>query len=497
MEKSKKILFLYLGTENLGIEALSAYLKTKGHRVELLMDPALFSGSVVCNNAFLARVFDSKNEKKLRKAIANSSPDIIGFSVFTGSYLWALKWAKICKEIYPGIPIILGGIHPTSVPEEVIEHDFIDAVVVGEGEDAMAELVAGAEGGKLPTNIMNTIVRGEGGLVRNPIRPYIRDLDSYPFLDKNLFYSKIPGLEECYLVITSRGCPFRCTYCANNIFHNAVYAFERNHVRRRSVDKVIEELKIVKKSGKAKKIFFGDDLFIFNKKWLEEFSAKYKKEIGLPFWCSAYPTVVDKDIVRLLKEAGCWLITMGVQSGSSRIRRDIFNRMEDNNTIVKASQLIKESGIILALDNIFGAPTEKEEDLLQGLELYHTVKPQRIHTFWLTYFPATNILKNALAEGDLTPRDVEEIKKGIVGQFDFGGSVKRDVGMYLRYEFLYQILPLFGYNDRVKRFLLKIKRYVPASAMVNKLLIILNAFKNKDTKFFYIIKTLFYRRNVP
>ncbi|MCX5686637.1 MAG: hypothetical protein NTW09_04170, partial [Candidatus Omnitrophica bacterium] len=102
-----------------------------------------------------------------------------------------------------------------------------------------------------------------------------------------------------------------------------------------------------------------------------------------------------------------------------------------------------------------------------------------------------------VAEGDLTSQDVEDMKKGSVGQFDFGGSVKRDIGMYLRYEFLYQILPLFGYNDKAKRFLVRHKRHLPASAFINKALIILNAIKNRDTKFFYIIKTLFYKRNVP
>lgn len=493
----KKVLFLYLGTENLGIEALSSYLKAEGYTVELLMDPALFSGSVVYNNALLGRLIDSRNEGKLKKAIAKSRPDLIGFSVFTGNYLWALKWAKISKEIYPDVPVVFGGIHPTSVPEEVIGHDFIDAVVVGEGEDALAELLSRSKEGRKPDDIMNTVVKVNGKIVKNPVRPYIRDLDSCPILDKELFYNKIPGLEECYYTITSRGCPFKCTYCANNVFHNDVYNFERNHVRRRSVDNVIRELKVVKARKKAKKIFFGDDLFIFDRRWLEEFSEKYRKEIGMPFWCSAHPAVVSEDIVRLLKQAGCWLVTMGVQSGSPRIRRDIFHRMETDDAIKKASRLIKESGIILSLDNIFGAPTEKEEDLMLGLQLYQDIKPQRIHTFWLTYFPATDILNTAVMQGDLTPKDTEDIKKGKVGLFDFGGSVKRDVRMYLKYEFFYQILPLLGYSEKVKRFLLKYRRYMPASAPINKLLIILNAFKNNDTKFFYIMKTLFYKRNIP
>lgn len=493
---SKKVLFLYLGTENIGVETLSAYLKSKGHEVELLLDPALFSGFVVYNNKLLSGIFDSNSEKALRKAIAGSKPDLVCFSVFTGNYIWALKWAGICKEIYPDTPVVFGGIHPTSVPDEVIGHDFVDAVVVGEGEDALAEMLAGLEGGRLPQDVKNTVVKRDGNIITNPVRPYIRNLDDYPILDKELFYNKIPGLEECYLAITSRGCPYRCTYCGNNILHK-IYGFEKNHIRRRSVDHVIKELEIVKKRGKAKNIFFVDDVFIFNKDWLAEFAAKYKEKIGIPFWCTAYPTAVNETVVRLLKEAGCWLITMGVQSGSPRIREKVFHRMESNKTIAAASRMIMDSGIILGLDNIFGAPTESEEDLRESLELYSMIRPQRIHTFWLTYFPRMAILDKALEAGEISDRDIKDLERGYVGQCDFGGTVKRNVGMYLKYEFLCHFLSLVGYNNGVRRFLLRRKNLIPKSAVINKLLIILNAIKNGDIKFFYLIRSLFFKRNVP
>ena len=494
--KNKKILFLYLGAENLGIQALSSCLKREGHEVELLMDPAIFSGSMVHDNKLLSRVFDSGSDDKFKKAIIRSNPDIIGFSVFTGNYIWALKWAGVCKEIFPNVPIVFGGIHPTSLPDQVMRNTFVDMVVVGEGEDALLEVLSGLNGSRLPSDVLNTVVRANSGIVKNPIRPYIRNLDAYPLLDKQLFYDKIPDLEECYLTITSRGCPFICTYCVNNVFHD-VYDFEKNHIRKRGADSVIEELIIVKKRGKAKKIFFGDDVFIFNKGWLEDFTKKYKKEIGLPFWCTAYPTIVDKDIIKLLKEAGCWLITMGVQSGSPRIRQGVFKRIETNESIIKASSIIKGSGIILGLDNIFGAPSEKESDLIESMELYSNIKPQRIHTFWLTYFPRTSILLKAVEVGDLNQDDVCKIENGYVGQFDFGGMVKSNVRMYLKYEFMYHFLSLVGYNDVVKRFFLKWKRFVPASSVFNKALIVLNAIKDGDTKFFYLLRSMLFKRNVP
>lgn len=492
----KKILFLYSGTENLGIQAISAYLKSKGHKVELLMDPALFSGYVVYNNRYLAKIFDSKSEKKLRIAIEKSCPDLIGFSVFTGNYIWALKWAKISKQIHPHVPIVFGGIHPTVVPDEVIRHDSVDAVVVGEGENALDEILSGLDRGPIPQGVRNTVVKVDGKILRNPVRPYIRDLDAYPFFDKQLFYDKIPGLEECYYTMTSRGCPYRCTYCTNSVFHN-IYNFEKNHVRRKSVDNVIEELKIVKKRGRAKKIFFGDDIFIFDKKWLEEFATKYKKEIGISFWCTTHPRFINEQIVKLLKKAGCWFATMGVQSGSPRIRREVFHRLESNSSIIRASRLIKESGIILGLDNIFGAPSEKENDLIESLELYQKIKPHRIHTFWLTYFPKVEILEKALEEKIITLEEMEELEKGYVGQYDFGGSLKSNIKIYLKYEFIYHFLSLVGYKNSVKDFFLRNNYLIPANGFINKALIILNALKNHDAKLFYLIKILFLKRKMP
>jgi len=102
-----------------------------------------------------------------------------------------------------------------------------------------------------------------------------------------------------------------------------------------------------------------------------------------------------------------------------------------------------------------------------------------------------------MQEGNVTADEIESLEKGHISQFDFGGAVKFNVKMYLKYEFLYHFLSLFGYNDRIKMICLKMKYFIPANHVVNKALIILNAIKNQDTKFFYLIKTLFLKRNVP
>lgn len=133
-----KISFIYLGSENLGIEYLSSVLKKSGHKVELIFDPALFCDKHYLNVDFLAKLFDSR--KKIIKRVLESRPDLIGFSVFTHNYKWALSIASLIKKEID-IPIIFGGVHPTILPEDVIANNSVDMICIGEGEEALLELM--------------------------------------------------------------------------------------------------------------------------------------------------------------------------------------------------------------------------------------------------------------------------------------------------------------------------------------------------------------------
>jgi radical SAM superfamily enzyme YgiQ (UPF0313 family) len=492
------IMFVQNGTEHLGIEALSGWLKKNNHNVDLAFDPGLFSGYAFLNNKRLARVFDPKMRKKLLTKIINDKPDIVAFSIFSGNYQWAISIATEIKKAFNPL-VVVGGPHATACSEIVIKNDCIDVVVVGEGETALLEITERWDKRDIPKNIKNTVVKEDGEVIVNPVNPYIKNLDDYPFYDKQLFYDKVPQWEEAYLTLTSRGCPYRCSFCTNNMFQT-FYNFEKNHVRRRSVDHVIEELKIVKKRGIAKKIFFGDDVFTFNKDgWFEEFSGKYKKEIDLPYWCCVHSLALKPDIVRLLKESGCWMVTMGIQSGSTRIREGIFKRKETNEKIIEASALLKKHGILLSVDNIFGAPTETSHDVLQSLELYLKIKPDRINSFWLTYFPRTEIINSALINKELTERDVVAIEKGEVEFVSMGykGMVKKDVNDYFVYQILFNLICL---NYRLAKYLITnitLLKKIPFKEGVNAVTIFLNAFKNRDFKLFYLLKYYFSTKNVP
>lgn len=491
------VVFIYCGAENLGIEYISSVLKSKGHTVHLLFDPAIFSGNYFIDSPFFAKVF-SVDEEIISSAIA-LGPDLIAFSAYTGNYKWCLNIARRIREI-SSIPIVFGGVHATAAPHEILSHGFIDYVVVGEGEYAMLDLVEHIQRGgdrreRLP-NIPNVGFRHAGAVMVNTPRPYLEDLDSLPFPDKDLFYDKVPIFARHYLIVTSRGCPYNCTYCSNSMYH-ALYHGQKKHVRRRSPQNVVAELMQNKKQRNITLVKFADDIFTSSVAWLQEFIPLYKSEIGIPFFCNVHPMSVTAEIAALLKSGGCWLVTMGVQSGSERIRKDIFHRPGSNERILESVAHIKKAGIKISIDSIFGAPSEAEEDLKQSFELFNKARADRILTFWLSFYPGTEIIQQGKRYGLLTDADIQRIDQGEVGYTHDTGSVdKNKVDMYLRYQILFQLRSLI-HNDMLFSLLRKLAPYLPFRGLVSKLILLLNGVKNKDVMLFNLLRYACARKRTP
>jgi len=455
-----------------------------------------FSGQYIMNSKLFYRAFNI--DKKIVRRVVDLKPDIVAFSTFTGNYRWCLKLAKSIKEVC-NVPVVFGGVHATAVPEKVLKNDFIDFVIIGEGEHAMLDLVEHLKGGGGPDELLdssNICFRYKGDICLNAPRHYIKDLDSLPFPDKFLFYNKIPILEEKYLITTSRGCPYSCTYCSNDMYHN-LYSGEKQHVRRRSPDNVIEELLYFRKRGRIKLVSFCDDVFSISQKWLEDFIEKYRSRINLPFFCSVHPSAVTREKALLLKEGGCWLVTMGVQSGSERIRREIFRREGSNELILKAISNIKDAGIKISVDNIFGAPSETEDDLKVSFELYRKAKTDRILTFWLTYYPKTSIISFAKNYSILSNKDIENIEEGYIGFTHGSGSVSKEkIKVYRNYEVLFQLRSLV-HNDSLFNLLSKVAVFLPLKKLSAVTIMLLNALKNRDFKGIYLLKYILSRKKVP
>jgi len=428
-----KIVFVSTGVESHSIEILSAFIKKHHHQTALAFDPSLFATEVISDTK-LSGLFDTR--QVLIKQIIAQKPDFVGFSVFTINYQRALIMARLIKKQNPKIRIIFGGIHPTCVPEMVIKQSCVDIVCVGEGEYALLELLNSPH----RTNIKNLWFKKNQKTIKNPLRPLITDLDSLPLPDKDLFYKIYPEFLTDYYTSSSRGCPFGCTFCANNVL-NKLQKGLGPPLRRRSPQNLIAELRWAKKRYHINKITFTDDLFVQDTDWLKTFTKLYRRYIRLPYVALTHPAFISRQTAKLLKNSGCYFLLFGIQSASEKIRSQILKRHESNQKIQKAAHYCHLAKLNFSIDHILNLPTQTTKDYLFALQFYHQLRPSIVNCFYLQYFPKTEIINIA----QLPTSTIKKINQGqtstsvVVG---FGAKDTADPQLtHANFQFLFLLIP--------------------------------------------------------
>lgn len=407
-----KVAFINDSGERLGLQYISSLLKSAGHQTRLFIDPMLFNDEFITVGS-LSRFFNFKNT--IIRELKEYNPDIVGISVVTSFYGWACEMARQIKQNID-VPVILGGIHPTSVPEIVIKNKYVDMVCVGEGEYPMLELVKSMEKGRMDYSIKNIWFKDNGRVIANEIRPLIEDLDSLPLPDKDLYYSVSPHFSHCYYISASRGCPYSCSYCCNSYLRR-LYDGKGKHLRLRSVQDVIGELEDARKKYRLGPVIFLDDCFGYNKDWLKDFSQEYRRRVGIGFRCMMHPAHISEDSIKYLKDAGCREIEIGVQSWDEKVREEVFKRKISNQVMRKAMSLIKEAQFNLVTGDLLGYPGQEEEQILKAVEEYNQLRPTRMYTMILKYYPKTAITEDAYRAGVFSEMDYQEIVDGTDSKF--------------------------------------------------------------------------------
>lgn len=375
-----RILFVsYSGFVSFGIMQLSSVLKKAGFAVSLIIP---------------------RNNQELMEEINRTKPDLIGFSCATSIHNWALEKARAIKERFDA-PIIMGGPHPTFYPE-IINEEAIDMICVGEGEEALLELVEKMKKKEDITNIKNLWVKKDGKIFRNPLRPLIQDLDGLPTPDREIYYQRYNYLRKSRVknFIAGRGCPFDCIFCANGAYKR-LYAGLGRFVRLRRVDNFLREIEAVRNKYGLRGIYFSDDTFILNKDWLKEFCEKYKAKIGVNFIAQIRADLIDQDIVKILKNAGCRGVTMGVETGSEYLRNEILNKKISDEDIIRAAKIIKGNGLKLKTFNMMCLPGESIDDGFKTAEINNKIKADLVAIGFAQPFPGTYLLDYAKEKGYL------------------------------------------------------------------------------------------------
>jgi anaerobic magnesium-protoporphyrin IX monomethyl ester cyclase len=371
-----------------GMMSLSAVLKQAGHEVALTIaareDPVQ-----------VARAF---------------RPDVVAYTVLTGSQRYYLELNRQIRiALGDREPIsVFGGPHATFFPG-ILEEAGLDGVCIGEGEGAILDLANALANGGFTPNIPNWWFKVNGGIVKNPVRPLIRDLGDLPRPDRALIYDKdeTTRLSPIKAFIAGRGCPYRCTYCFNHAWYNDYYPHEKRGYMR-SVASVIAEAVWVKERYPLEQVIFVDDLFIMFDDWLEEFAREWPAQVGLAFFCNVRANLVTPEKVAMLKNAGATAISMGIESGSERLRDDLLKRRMPRHTIVEAGRMFHAAGIAASSTNMLALPTATLEDDFATLRLNREARIKYAHAFLFQPYPGTE-LGGYVQDHDLMDGNLENI----------------------------------------------------------------------------------------
>lgn len=418
--------------EPLGMGYLAAVLKHNGYEPYLLQVPS------------------TSDCTALYQQLERINPLFVAVSATTGKhrkYLEVLKKIKARYQVFS----IMGGAHPTYHPE-VINEPYVDFIVRGEGEKSFVKLLQRVE---LVKSVKKVI----------EFDKLEQSLDKIPFPDREFLYTFPENRNNPIKnIITSRGCPYNCSYCFNSLYRK--FYGEQKWVRFRSAENVVQECEELLRYP-LKLIYFQDDCFGASMEWLKEFSQKYSDRVGMPFHCQIRVEQMCEERLKLLKEAGCTGVTFAVESGCERVRRDVLNRNYDTEGILRGVTLLKKYGLKFRVENMCGIPTETVDEMMSTYTLNKQIKG--IYN-WISIFqPYTGLRLSdwAKQEGlwDGCDKDVKETffedsilnftekRKRIIKNFQtlFGIGVRLNLPNWL-FRFLIRLPSNKFYNFLAQRF---------------------------------------------
>lgn len=331
--------------------------------------------------------------QEVRDTFRSFNPDAIGLSILSVEYPAALKISRIAKEMRPDIKIVWGGFHPTFMAEESLLNPEVDVVVAGEGEVTSVELFkAMATGGDL-SRVNGIYLRKNGGVAHTGHRPIIADLNTIPFPARHLrLYPETYNPRNMGNLLTSRGCPFRCTFCGcRNLWEKKF--------RLRSPENVIAELRDLVGNYKTNHIFFMDDTFSLKKKYgMDMCKAIVNSGLNVVWTTGTRVDGVDDELIDTMKKAGCVYMDLGIETGSDRmsviIKKDITR-----DQVLRAIEIINRHGIASGAFFMAGFLEETVDDLNDTFDLIKKCKTTHIAINVWDPMPGSELYDQAIQMG--------------------------------------------------------------------------------------------------
>ncbi|NLZ07011.1 MAG: B12-binding domain-containing radical SAM protein [Phycisphaerae bacterium] len=403
-----RVLFLYPSAEsqlgfNYGVAHMASILKQAGHHVAFWQ---------LCED-----IEPLPTEQQFLDRLAREKPDVLAFSVVTNQWAYAKQLARWARPRF-AIPFVIGGVHTLMSVEEVLRTGLFDYAFRGECEDAFLEFVERLGRHESVESVPNLACARDGQMQVNPVGP-LPELTRLPQKDYEVmdFQRLIDAKHGWVGLMASRGCPFSCTYCFNHVMVETYKQDLRcsfkglNYIRRFSVAQMIEEVEYLLKNYRNIRMFiFDDDLFTFDKSYVEEFCRAYRKVSDIPFVVNAHVGFFDDECAAALAQAGCQIVKFGVESGSETVRRTILNRHMSNDSIVEAMATVRRHGMHSSVFIIIGFPHESADDVFDTIRLLGRARPGRFRWTFFFPFPGTRSHQISLDGGYINAEKMERLK---------------------------------------------------------------------------------------
>jgi anaerobic magnesium-protoporphyrin IX monomethyl ester cyclase len=359
----------------IGLASIAAYLKGRG------IDATIIDCYARPNS-----------DRLIRDYLLREKPAFMGLSCTTSNFLDGVRLTELAKSILPNIQVVFGAAHVSALKERVLQ-DFpvIDFVVVGEGEQTLSELVE--SGGKEAASVQGVVYRETGGEVCfTGYRAKGIDLDTLPFPA----YEKLEGYPAAYKLpifnypktpnstcVSSRGCPYACSYCDRSVF--------RRSFRYNSAEYIYEHLRYLKERFGVRHINFYDDQFTFKRKRVEDFTRMLiDRPLEMTFNCAARAEHIDLDLLRQMKAAGCWMVSLGIETGDENL---LAQHRQNANLRLLADKirLIKQAGIRTKGLLMMGLPGETENSIKKSMDYVFSLPIDDFNLAKFTPFPGSPI----------------------------------------------------------------------------------------------------------
>lgn len=400
----------------LGISILAAITRNLGYDTSIL-------------DALALRL----SKEQTVKRILDMSPDYLGITSTTMAVFNAAEIASMVKEQDRSIKVLLGGPHLTAAPLETMERfGGFDVGVFGEAEHTVVELLSHLDSGKSLGSVKGLVLKQGKGAVMTERRPYIKNLDELPMPAWDLLPDLVkyyqPAADSLYrapasLLITSRGCPGQCVFCEKSVFGNVCRSY--------SAPYVIKMIKHLIDNYGIKDLFIEDDNFLVFRNRLKEICRIIVDDkIDITWSCMGRVDMVDEEVLKLAKAAGCWQVNYGCESGSQKIL-DILNKKVTVSQIEKAIRMTRDAGINVKGLFMLGNFGETEETIRETLDFIRRVPLTDFHMTYFTPLPGTNAWKLAPSYGTFDP-DWKRINMFNADNFIPSGLTRKQLDAYYK-----------------------------------------------------------------